>query len=382
MIFNKIADSSFSVSKLGFGTMRLPIFDDDPSSINTVEAYEMLNFAIGSSRINYIDTAYPYHDGEGEKFLGKYFKDCDKRGNVQLATKMPLWEVNETKDFDRLFQEQLTRLKTDKIDYYLMHCLEKHSWPKMKKLGIIEWFERKKQEGLISHFGFSFHDDFDVFKQIIDDYNWEFCQIQYNFMGEDVQAGTKGLKYAKRKGVNIIVMEPLLGGVLVNYPPRIQKIWDDATKKSVKTPVELALRWLCNQPEISMILSGMSTLEQVRENMEIVSNNKKLTEYDLKLINDIRNEYNKIDSVPCTKCNYCIPCPHGVDIPRIFEMYNEGVTFGEKQVELNKNIYAIMNESRRADKCIECGICEEKCPQSIPIMQWLKKAEIQLTGKK
>ena len=264
MQYRPFGKLDWKVSALGFGAMRLPILENDSSKIDEAEAIRMIRYAIDEG-VNYIDTAYPYHGGASEPLVGRALQD-GYRERVRLATKLPIWLVESPADFDKFLNEQLTRLQTDHIDFYLLHGLNKTNWPKMQSLNVINWLEQARASGRIRHIGFSFHDSVDVFKQIVDGYDhWDFCQIQYNYMDIERQAGTEGLKYAAARGLGVIVMEPLLGGRLVEPPEVVQEIWDSAPVK--RTPANWALQWVWDQPEVPLILSGMSTMQQVEQNV-------------------------------------------------------------------------------------------------------------------
>ncbi len=326
----------------------------------------MLRYAMDHG-LSYVDTAYPYHDGNSEWFVGRVLKD-GYREKVGLATKMPCWLVKATEDFDRYLNEQLEKLQTDHIDFYLLHELNKDRWPSMRDLGVREWAEKAIADGRIGYVGFSFHDEYPVFKEIVDAYDWTFCQIQYNYMDVENQAGTRGLKYAASQGLAVVIMEPLLGGRLVDPPEPIQKLWDTAAKK--RTPADWALQWLWNQPEVSVVLSGMSTMEQVEQNIASaeVSGINPLTAEDLALIERVRGKYVELCPIPCTKCGYCMPCPNGVDIPRNLETYNHGVMYDKP--DYARQAYTWIPEEARASACIQCRECEELCPQSILVSEW------------
>jgi predicted aldo/keto reductase-like oxidoreductase len=380
MRFRKFRKLDFEVSALGFGCMRLPIKEGDRSNIDEPEATKMLRYAVDQG-VNYVDTAYGYHGGNSERFLGKALKD-GYRQKVKLATKLPPRKVEALEDFDRLLNEQLEKLQTDHIDLYLLHGLNRERWPKLRDLGVTQWAEGAIVDGRIGHIGFSFHDNYEVFKKIVDGYNgWDFCQIQYNYVNEDVQAGTKGLIYAAEKGLAVVVMEPILGGGLVTPPEPVQKLWNTAAKK--RTPADWALQWLWNKPEVSVVLSGMSTMEQVFQNVESASNSgiNNLTEDELALIGKVREAYQDLQPISCTNCGYCMPCPNGVDIPFNFEIYNNGVRFD--QMDRARNRYPnLIPEGARARACIQCRECEEECPQGIQISEWMSRVHEELAGVK
>jgi predicted aldo/keto reductase-like oxidoreductase len=369
MQYRKFGKLDFEVSALGFGAMRLPIIKDgENTKIDEPETINMIRYAIDHG-VNYVDTAYPYHDGHSEVVVGRALKD-GYREKVKLATKMPCWLIEKPEDFDKYLDEQLEKLQTDYLDFYLLHALWTDRWAKMQEMKVFTWAEKAISDGRIGHLGFSFHDSFPLFKEVIDSYDWVMCQIQYNFMNEDVQAGTKGLEYAAEKGISVVIMEPLLGGLLAKPPTEVQEIWNEAKKN----PVDMALQWLWNKSEISTVLSGMTTMEQVQQNIESakVSGIDTLTQDDLALLVRVHDKYKKFNAIPCTKCGYCMPCPNGVDIPRNFELYNEGMIYNE--LELCRNLYNWhLRQSEWASACIACKVCEEKCPQQIPISEWMPK---------
>jgi hypothetical protein len=364
-------------SALGFGAMRLPFVVDDRGAINEVEATRMIRYAIDHG-VNYVDTAYPYHKGESEPFIGRVLQD-GYRERVKLATKLPIWKVEAPEDFDKYLNEQLERLQTSHIDFYLLHALNKKHWKTVKDHNILDQAEKAIDEGRIHYLGFSFHDEYTLFKEIVDAHDWTFCQIQYNYMDELYQAGTKGLQYAAEKGLAVVVMEPIRGGRLAGIPPQvITDLWN--TSPHERSPAEWALQWVWDHPEVSLVLSGMSTMGQVKEN--VISADRSgphtLTEEELALIGKVRDTYREICPIPCTQCEYCMPCPQNVNIPEILETYNEGIMYND--VDGARRFYQFIKEEQRADNCIQCGECEEKCPQSIEIRKWLAKAHDLLSG--
>lgn len=355
-------------SALGFGCMRLPVINGDNGNIDEPEAIRMIRHAIDNG-VNYIDTAYGYHRGLSEHLVGRALQD-GYRAKVSLATKLPCWLVKETADFDRLLNEQLEKLQTETIDFYLLHALDLNRWHAMRDLGVVDWLAKAKASGRIGHVGFSFHDKFPAFQEIVDSNpNWEFCQIQYNYMDVENQAGSAGLKYAAARGMGVVVMEPLLGGRLVNPPEPIQAIWDSAANR--RSAADWALQWLWSQPEVSLVLSGMSTFQQVTENLVSANaaNTHPLSAAELELISRVTVKYTELCLVPCTHCDYCQPCPNKVNIPRIFELYNQASMYN--RLEQNRSEYDQMALEERADMCLSCGECEDKCPQHIPISTWM-----------
>ena len=369
MQYRRFGKLEWQVSALGFGCMRLPTVDGDHADIDEPLATRMVRYAIDHG-LNYVDTAYPYHKENSERFVGRALQD-GYRERVRLATKLPCWKVEVQEDFDRLLNEQLEKLQTDHIDFYLLHALNKDRWQQMQAVDIFEPAERALADGRIRHLGFSFHDDYAVFEEIIDGYDgWTVCQIQHNYMDIKNQAGSKGLKYAASKGLAVVIMEPLLGGRLVDPPDPIQQIWDDAPEE--RTPADWALQWLWNQPEVSVVLSGMSAMQHVKENVASAETSHvgSLSAEELALFDRVREEYKEICPIPCTKCGYCMPCPNGVDIPRNFEVYNEGVMY-DKPDTARDGYKNWTPEEAQAQQCIQCRECEEKCPQSIPISEWM-----------
>ena len=373
MRYRRFGKLQWNVSALGFGAMRLPVLNQDPAQIDESEAIKMLRYAIDHG-VNYIDTAYPYHRGNSEVVVGKCLKN-GYREKVRVATKMPTWQVTSHEAMDRILQEQLERLQLDYIDFYLLHGLNTERWRKMQKLRVFEWAEKTIQEGKIKYVGFSFHDEYEVFKQIVDGYaGWSFCQIQYNYLDAEYQAGTEGLRYAVSKGLAVVVMEPIAGGLLA-FPPfqEIQTIWDQSPIK--KTPAEWALQWVWNHPEVSVVLSGMSTMEQVVENVKSANRSGPgtLNQDALTLLKQVKAKYREYGVIGCTNCQYCQPCPQGVDIPNSFSFYNEYFMKGRDRDVIQKYFEGIPAE-KQVKNCVKCGDCEEKCPQQLPIRNLLAKA--------
>ncbi|MDR1727894.1 MAG: aldo/keto reductase [Acidobacteriota bacterium] len=385
MRYQKLGKANLEeASILGFGAMRLPMVGDpdglagfDPKiPIDEARADKMIQLALDKG-INYFDTAYGYHGGKSELYVGKVLHPV--RNRVMIASKLPVWNIGKTEDFERVFSEQLGKLQTDYLDVYLVHSLNSVHWEKMKRLGVLEFMDGLKKSGRIRAAGFSFHDEIKVFKQIVDAWDWDVTQIQYNFYDQDYQAGREGLKYAADRNIGVIVMEPLRGGKLVSkIPAEVQKIWDGAAVK--RTPAEWGMRWVWNQPEVSVALTGSSTLEQLAENIGMVKDAEpgSLTPEELALFDQARAIYRAKLKIDCTSCAYCMPCPNGVDIPSNFQLYNEIFLFDDK--EFSPFFYNnLMEKSQQASNCVECGACEEKCPQKIPIAAELKAAAKALT---
>lgn len=374
MKYRKFGSLDWKVSALGFGAMRLPVLDNDSNKINEPLAIDMIRKAIDGG-VNYVDTAYPYHGEHSEPLVAKALKD-GYREKVKIATKMPSWLVKEEADFDRFLETQMKRLEVDFIDFYLLHALNERNWQNYQKLDVFSWAEKKMSEGLFGHFCFSFHDEYPVFESIVNGYdNWTMAQIQYNYMDVDYQAGRKGLKLAAEKGLAVVVMEPLRGGRLAKNPaPKpVEAVW--ARSVHDWSPAAWAFHWVWDQPEVSTALSGMSTMQEVEENLETASQSAvgKLSEQDQELIKEVEKVYESLAPIPCTQCEYCLPCPSGVAIPRIFSIYNEAIMYDE--FSGSRWAYANqINADARADNCIECGECEAACPQNIEIIDWLAKA--------
>lgn len=364
------------ISILGYGCMR---FTKSGSRIDYEKAEKELMEAIHGG-VNYLDTAYIYPGSE--VFLGEILTRNDCRERVKIATKLPQYLIKSEAALDKYFEEQLSRLKTDYIDYYLMHMLtDVAAWEKLVRLGIKDWIAKKKEEGKIINLGFSFHGNSEMFLKVLDAYDWDFCQIQYNYMDEHTQAGRVGLQAAAAKGIPVIIMEPLRGGKLVDLLP-------DGAKKLIKndpkgrTPAELAFRWLWNQPEVTCVLSGMNSLEMVQENIKIASEVQvgEFTDEDITLINEIKDEIQKTLKVGCTGCGYCMPCPKGIDIPTAFRCYNR--MYAEQRGSGRHEylqIVALQKDMAFISDCAACGKCESHCPQHIEIRKELKNAEKHLT---
>lgn len=370
MLYKKFGKTDESISILGFGCMRLPIIGDDPANIDEKEAIHMIRHAIDQG-VNYVDTAYPYHQKMSEPLVGKALGD-GYREKVYLATKLPSWLIKSPEDFDFYLNEQLEKLQTDHIDFYLVHTLNQKFWDNLLKNNLFEFLDRIKAEGKVKYIGFSFHDELPLFKEIADAYPWTFCQIQYNLLDRKYQAGEEGLKYAHEKGLGTIIMEPLRGGFFTrSIPSQIQSKWDEAETK--RSPAEWGFKFLWNNPMVDLVLSGMSTLEQVEENIKIASETKpnSLTKAETQLIDAVSQIYHDRIAVDCTNCKYCMPCPYSVNIPGCFEFLNQAAMFDD--VEHSRSHYNMfIGEKHSASLCVECGKCEKACPQNIPIREKLK----------
>ena len=373
MEYREFGKINLKPSVLGFGTMRLPVVNDKYGQIDFEEAKKILRYAIDNG-VNYVDTAWSYHEESSEKFVGEALKD-GYREKVMLATKNPTWLIKEQEDWDKFLDQQLIKLQTDYIDFYLQHTLDKGGWEKFKKFNLWEKAMKAKKAGKIKYIGFSFHDSYDVFEDIIDSYDWDFCQIQLNYLDTDYQAGIKGLEKAAAKNIGVVIMEPLRGGRLATGLPEdiLKKIEEYKVKRN---PVNWALRWLANRPEVSLILSGMSSFEQVEENIRLCSSPEmaanKMNAEELSFINELATEWKARKQIGCTGCNYCMPCPNGVFIPDNLALYNLFHSTDANAHSNARNGYKELSEDGKgALSCIECGLCEDACPQHLPIIETL-----------
>jgi uncharacterized protein len=373
MQYRNFGKLDWKVSALGFGCMRLPTVDPNPMSSNIVEdeAIKMIRYAIDNG-VNYLDTAYKYHDGNSEIILGKALKN-GYREKVKIATKSPMMFIKTADEFDSILDDQLKKLDVSMIDFYLFHGIGAGTWEIIKNQKLLERAEAALKARKIGHLGFSFHDNYKSFEEIVNGYdNWDFCQIQYNFMDTNNQAGTKGLKLAASKGIAVVVMEPLLGGKLAKPPEEIKELFKAENRKD--TTADLALQWVWDQPEVSVVLSGMSSMKQVEENLKSASKSGvgTLKKADMKFIDKIEAIYKKRTAVPCTGCSYCMPCPNNVDIPGVFKAFNDAVMYDS--LESTRGFYNFFfKPGTKADACIQCRVCEEKCPQKITISEWMPK---------
>jgi uncharacterized protein len=390
MKYRKMGSLDWKVSALGFGCMRLPSRKLNRLRADFGQSIKLIRHGIDRG-INYIDTAWVYHLGDSERILGEALKS-GYRDRVHLVTKLFMMLVRKPEDFDNFLHSQLERLKTDYLDAYLFHGLNQGSFEKLKELGLIEKMEKARDKGLIRHIGFSFHDTFPVFKEIIDYYDWDIAQIQYNYLDTSIQARTEGLKYAYSKGVAVVVMEPLRGGKLVDPPKEALEIMKAAKNK--KTPIEWALQFLWDQPEVATVLSGMGNMQMVDQNCEIADRSgiNTLSQEDKIIIGKLASVFKERILVPCTACGYCMPCPHGVNIPQNFAILNDAylnnsgwhrwtIKRGYKRLAGPKEKIDLDNPNGNASMCTRCGECLEKCPQDIAIPDELGKVHAVLGGR-
>ena len=382
MLYRKMPRNGNELSVLGFGCMRLAVKAD--GSIDEERATRQVRDAIDHG-VNYVDTAWPYHGGESEPFVGRALAD-GYRERVSLATKLPSWLIESREDMDMYLNAQLERLRTDHIDYYLVHALVGNLWDRIEGLGIADFLDRAKDDGRIRNAGFSFHGAGEDFSRIVDAYDWDFCQIQYNFLDERNQAGTAGLEYAASRGLGIVIMEPFRGGNLTKtVPPPVREIWDEAPTR--RTPAEWALRWIWDRPEVTVVLSGMGEEAHVEENLAIADGAypHSLTDAELDLVRRVERKYRELMKVGCTGCRYCMPCPAGVNIPLCFEEYNNLYLADNPDGE--RFMYAArlggavaLGEPEFASLCMQCGQCVERCPQQIDIPAVLETVVDELEG--
>lgn len=373
MNYSNFIDKDLKVSRLGFGLMRLPVIENDNGQIDYKKSRALVELAVEKG-ITYFDTAYVYHENQSEIFAGEMFRG-DLREKVFIATKCPVWKVKKEEDFFTLLDVELQRLQTDYIDFYLLHALDQERFDIIKEKNIYENALKAKADGKIRYLGFSFHDDLKVFKEIIDTYDFDFCQIQLNYLDENYQAGLEGLKYAKSKGLSVVIMEPLRGGQLAQLPKSI------TDQLGGFSPVELALSYLYNMEDVDVVLSGMNESFQIEENIEITGRvlPNSLSEDTLEKIDFLKKEIHSRIKVDCTRCNYCMPCPTGVKIPSIFKAYNNKYIF-ENIEGCNEEYAKLLEDKSGQPNCIECGQCEAECPQHLSIIEDLKNAHEDLTG--
>jgi len=374
MEMRKMENLGIETSLLGFGCMRFPVTAE--GKIDEPAAEAMLDKAIASG-VNYIDTAYPYHGGDSEPFVGRVLKKYDRK-SFYLATKLPVWMIKTVEDAERIFEEQLSRLQTDYIDFYLLHAMNKGQWDAMLAAGVVDYCAKLKEEGRIKYYGFSFHDDYEVFEEIINYRDWDFCQIQLNYMDVNEQAGMKGYQLATDKGIPLVIMEPIKGGSLAAYADDITAKFRELDEKA--SIASFALRWVGSLPGVKVILSGMSNMEQVEDNLNTFIGFEPLSEKEAVTIEEIVTLLNSRVQNGCTGCRYCMPCPAGVNIPGNFKAWNN------YHMYQNYNVVKWaweneMGESQQAKNCIECGKCEAHCPQKLSIREDLKKVQADMDRK-
>ncbi len=379
MLYRTVPKTGDKLSILGFGCMRYP---SKNRGIDEERTIRQIRHAIDNG-VNYFDTAPVYHLGKSEPLLAKALQD-GYREKVKIATKLPPWSVRERTDMDRILAKQLATLQTDHIDYYLLHGLAGESWEKLLRLGVLEFLEKAQASGKIKNAGFSFHGNFDAFKTIVDAYDWQFCQIQYNLLDENNQAGTAGLRYAAEKKLAVMVMEPLRGGSLAGHvPEEVQKIYDQAPVK--RSAAEWALRWVLDHPEVTVVLSGMNDESHIDENIRMAGTAlpQSLSPEDCAVLDTAKAAFKRLMKVGCTGCGYCMPCPAGVDIPGCFALYNDRHLFPKDKSPRFQYIGhhgGLLNKPSNAGLCRDCGKCEKACPQHLPIPGLLKDVKADMEG--
>ena len=354
------------VSLLGFGCMRFPTLGD--GSIDKARARAMLLRA-HKMGINYFDTAYPYHGGDSENVVGEVLTELP-RDSYFLTTKLPVWEIKTREDAEKMFEKQLGKLKQDYLDLYLLHAMSEERFEEMEKAGVIDFMFDLKKQGKIRNVGFSFHDDYPVFEKWIKAYPWDACQIQFNFMDIENQAGTKGLKLAESLGIPVIVMEPIRGGSLCMYPDDL--LSELNSLRPGKSKASWALRFVASFENVKVILSGMSAEDQLEDNLDTFNRYEPMTEEELAAMGRLKEALDARVFNPCTGCRYCMPCPGGLDIPKIFRIWNEYGKYGN--VGHTKWEWSMLKEEEKPENCMWCGACEEQCPQKISIREHLVKA--------
>ena len=379
MQYRDFGTLDWKASALGFGCMRLPTLDGQRNSgdIDEEESIRMIRHAIDNG-VNYLDTAYPYHEGQSEVLVGKALRE-GYRQRAKIATKLPVWLVKGPEDFDRYLDEQLKKLQTDYVDFYLLHALNQSVWNDVVlRHDLLARAETALADGRIRDLGFSFHGDYAAFYDIVNGSDlWTMCQIQYSYMDTDNQAGSRGLQLAAHKKLAVVIMEPLLGGRLADPPADIRALIEDFPTQ--RTPTEWALQWLWNQPEVSLVLSGMSNMLQVEQNLAYAEASRigSFSRAETELMGEVRAKYMARTVVPCTRCGYCLPCPNGVDIPGNLELFN--YSHVHTDVMSAKFRYKVLlNDSERASACTSCGSCEPLCPQKLEIPKWMAKVSVLL----
>jgi predicted aldo/keto reductase-like oxidoreductase len=379
MKYRRFGRLNWEVSVLGFGVMRLPLTDEDPAHINEAKSIKMIRYAIDHG-VNYLDLGYPYNMNQLEHLtrLASQVLQDGYREKVKVTATLPFILVHSPLDFDRCLNEQLQLLEMDRIDFYLLGRLNRENWPRLQELGVLCWAEKAMIDGRIDKLGFSFHDHYQILKNILEAYDqWTLCQFQYSYMDVDHDPGFSGIKYAAEKGLAVVVTEPLRLGSLTKEPPEsVAEVW--VSSKQKRTLAEWGLRWVWNHPEVSVVVSDINTMEEVVEDVALSDSAEpdSLTVQELVLISKVREAYRKLRPIPCPSCRACMPCPQGIDVPRIFEIYNDAIQYDDTKTA--QSLY--WEEQHRADNCTECRACENACAKRLTMLDWLKKAHRLLAG--
>lgn len=375
MRYRRFGKLDWEASILGFGVMRLPLIDNKPGEFNEPESIRMIRYAIDRG-VNYLDAGYPYDRGQDERrvrILGRALQD-GYREKVKIAATLPPFLINSRADFDRCLNDRIQRLETEKIDFCLLGWLNRENWPGLRELGVLARAEQAMMDGRIDKLGFSFHDDFQGLRTVLEDYDgWSFCEFQYSYMDVNHHPGTGGIKYVADMGLAVVVTEPLRGGRLTKSPPpQVAKVWADYPVSQERSPAEWGLRWVWNHPEVSVVVSDMGSMGQVEENIASADRAEpdSLSVREVVMISHVREAYNRLKPVPCTACRACMPCPIGIDVPRIFEIYNDAVIY--EDIETGRDIYKI--EGHSAESCNECDACANSCAKGLDLISYLKKA--------
>lgn len=364
-------NENYQPSLLGFGCMRFPL--DAQGNIDEAEAEKMLDTAIAHG-VKYIDTAFPYHHGDSEPFVGRVLKKYE-RSSYYLTTKLPMWDLKTLDDAREMFEKQLQRLDVEYVDFYLLHALDKAKWEKAKELGIVSYCEDLKKQGKIRNFGFSFHDEYEVFEEILTYRKWDFCQIQYNYVDTDIQAGDRGYALAQRLEIPMVIMEPIKGGSLSQLPQDLAARLKEADpQRSISS---WALRWVASKANVKVVLSGMSTMDQVLDNLSTFDDFKPLSVEEQGLVKEVAEEIKARTMNGCTGCAYCMPCPFGLDIPKNFRIWNEHAKYGNTVAAKNR-YFNELKEEERSSQCKKCGKCETLCPQHINIRDDLARMSVDM----
>ncbi len=383
MQYKLFGNTNVKLSRLGLGCMRYPLLKtrdtlhQNQLNVDIKATLEIIEMAIDKG-VNYFDTAHMYHEGMSEGILGYVLKELKAYDKVHVCTKMPYYIYRSPLTMEQIFEEQCNRLRTDVIDFYLLHNINDFTFPRFEKAHAFEFLTKLKNEGRVKHVGFSFHDDIVLFEKVLDYYDWDFCQIQYNFIDEKYQAGVRGLKKAYKKGLGVSIMEPLKGGALAKrQPDDVEALWSEAEES--QKPADRALRWLFDQEEVGIVLSGMNSIEQLRENIESANHiEKSMSKEELGRFTSAKKIYKSRLEFSCTACRYCLPCPRYIKIPDILELYNKYTLFtGDKNVAENvKEIYnsVLKANHNTVEECVDCGKCLKKCPQKIKIPEAIRKA--------